>query len=62
MSKDIEKMTNDEWIDYREELLQEFLKKGGTLIPNPECCMCDAHEGYTCLEDEIFQLAQEGIE
>jgi len=62
MSRDIEKMTNDEWINYREELLKDYLSRGFVLVPNTECDMCDVHEGYTCLQDEIFQLQQEGIE
>jgi hypothetical protein len=59
---DIEKMTNDEFIQYREDKLTEYLEKGFVLKPNIECPMCDEAEDYTCFECEIFQLQQEGIE
>jgi hypothetical protein len=62
MSRDVEKMTNDEFIEYREDLLKKYLAKGFVLTPNADCDMCDVHDGYTCFQDEIFQLQQEGIE
>ena len=59
MFVDIEKMTNDEWIEYRENLLSEYLKSGYVLIPNENCPMCE--ENYTCFECEIHQLNEKGI-
>lgn len=58
--QDIDNMTNDEWITYRENLSEEFFKKGGVFKPNVECDACDVGEGYTCLEDEIFQIDEMG--
>jgi len=61
MFVDIEKMTNDEWIEYRENLLSEYLKSGYVLIPNEDCPMCEVEENYTCFECEIHQLNEKGI-
>jgi len=59
---DIESMSNDQWIAYREGLLADFLSKGHKLSPTIECPMCDPDNNYTCFECEIYQLAQRGIE
>jgi hypothetical protein len=53
---DIEKMSNDQFINYRENLLNEYLNKGYKLIPNIECAMCDTD--YTCFQCEIYQIEE----
>jgi hypothetical protein len=57
----IENMTNDEWINYRENLLSDYVKAGYKLIPNEYCPMCEVEENYTCFECEIHQLNDKGF-
>ncbi len=56
--KDIEKMTCDEWIEYRRDKLDAFHALGKELKPNPKCQMCDVHNDYTCFTCETFQLGE----
>jgi hypothetical protein len=49
--KDIEKMTNSEWIAYMEKK-SEIVK----LKPNKKCSFCDIGELYTCFYCEIEQV------
>jgi hypothetical protein len=58
---DIELMNNDQFINYRDNLLKDYLNQGYVLNPNPECPMCDIGENYTCFECEIHQLADKGF-
>jgi len=53
---DIEKMSNDDFINYRENLLNDYLNKGYKLIPNINCPMCDID--YTCFQCEIYQIEE----
>ena len=57
----IETMTNDDFIDYRENLLNVYLNKGYKLKPNIHCPMCDSGDNYTCFQCEIYQLESKGI-
>ena len=38
---DIDKMTSDEWIKYRLDLVDAHLAKGLPLVPDPKCSVCD---------------------
>jgi hypothetical protein len=58
---DIEKMTNDEFITYRENLLNDYLKAGYKLIPNEYCPMCEVEENYTCFQCEIYQIEEKNL-
>lgn len=53
---DIEKMSNHEWIDYRDTQFEAFHRAGNELFPSKECAMCDVTNDYTCLECELAQL------
>jgi hypothetical protein len=55
---DIEKMTNDQFITYRENLLQDYLNKGYKLKPNKHCSMCAPQDNYTCFQCEIYQIEE----
>ena len=52
----IEKMTRDEWLIYRDDKLNDWLDKGNVLKPNIHCQICDPEDGYTCLTCEIDQI------
>jgi hypothetical protein len=56
MNKDIDKMTAEEWIAYRQEKIKEHYKKGFELNPCPECKTCDMENKYVCFECELTQL------
>jgi hypothetical protein len=53
---DIDKMTSDEWLNYREDLADAHLAKGLPLVPNPECSQCDTINDYLCFECECSQI------
>jgi hypothetical protein len=52
---DIEKMTTDEWIDYRQAKIDALYASGKKLTPDPECSFCDTHEDYVCFYCELEQ-------
>jgi hypothetical protein len=49
-------MTRLEWLNYRDELLDNYLKAGNILRPNVRCSACDPRDDYTCLICEIAQV------
>ena len=54
---DIDAMTTSEWLNYRDDLLEDFYKRGHVLKPNPDCTHgCDPDNDYTCFACECFQL------
>jgi len=56
---DIDTMTSNEWLDYREGLLEGFYARGNVLKPNINCKSCDPDEDYTCFACECVQLNQD---
>jgi hypothetical protein len=56
---DIEKMSNHEWIDYRDNQREAFFRAGNVLTPGPDCQMCDIE--YVCFTCELFQLNNKGF-
>jgi hypothetical protein len=58
---DIEKMSNDEFIKYREKLLNKYLIAGHSLTSNIECSVCDNDNNYTCFQCEICQIDEKEI-
>jgi hypothetical protein len=55
---DIEKMTNDEWIAYRRQKVEDFYAKGGELKPDPKCKTCDVDNDYVCFDHELLQIGE----
>jgi hypothetical protein len=53
---DIDKMTSNEWINYRYNLIDAHLAKGLPLEPNPDCKTCDIDNDYLCFECECHQI------
>jgi hypothetical protein len=53
---DIDAMTSNEWLNYRENLLEDFYKQGHVLKPTIGCSCCDPDDGYTCFECECNQI------
>ena len=41
MIVDIDKMTSDEWLAYRDDLIDSHYARGFKLTPNPDCNTCD---------------------
>ena len=58
---DIEKMSTDEFINYREQLFDKYITAGHVLIPNIECSTCDSNNDYTCFQCEICQIDEKEI-
>lgn len=58
---DIDNMSTSEWLNYRDNLLEDFYNKGFKLIPNIECKQCDVYNNYTCFECECIQLNENGF-
>jgi len=58
MKIDIDKMTSNQWINYRYDLIDEHLAKGLPLEPNPECSQCDVINDYLCFNCECHQLEE----
>jgi hypothetical protein len=54
----IEKMTDGEWIAYREEKLHDYFASGKELVPDPECKQCDTHNDYVCFYCELHQIGE----
>lgn len=57
--RDIENMPRNEWLNYRDELLNEWQSAGNVLRPNIECRSCNPSDDYTCLICEIDQVGGE---
>ena len=55
---DIEKMSDGEWIDYRQQKLDAFLASGKELKINPDCNQCDPNNDYVCFYCEVFQVGE----
>jgi len=53
---DIDKMTSNEWINYRYDLIDAHLAKGLPLEANPDCPVCDVINDYICFECECHQI------
>lgn len=53
---DIEKMTSRQWLNYRDDLLNNWVKKGNVLTPNIYCADCNPADEYTCFICEINQV------
>jgi hypothetical protein len=54
--QDIDAMTSDQWHIYRDDLLDEYYRRGYVLRPNVGCRSCDPRDDYTCLDCEINQV------
>jgi len=52
---DIEKMTHDEWIAHRRAKVDALYASGKSLVPDPDCSFCDAHNDYVCFYCELEQ-------
>ena len=57
---DIDKMTSNEWLNYRDELIEKHLAGGGSLKPNPNCRVCDLDNDYLCFDCEC-NLLEKGV-
>lgn len=57
-SVDIEAMQSNEWLNYRDALLDEFYKRGYVLNPTIGCSHCDPANEYTCFACECEQINQ----
>jgi len=55
---DIDKMTSDEWLAYRDDLIDSHHARGHELTPNPECKACDVVNDHICFDCECNQLDQ----
>jgi hypothetical protein len=55
---DIDKMTSDEWLEYRRQKVDEFYAKGGELKPVHECKTCDVDNDYVCFDHELLQTGE----
>jgi hypothetical protein len=55
---DIDKMTSDEWIKYRLDLVDAHLAKGLPLVPDPKCSVCDVDNDYICFDHELIQTGE----
>ena len=53
---DIEAMSTTEWLNYREDLLEDFSKRGHVLKPTVGCSDCDPDDDYTCFFCECQQI------
>ena len=49
---DIEKMSHNDWLAYRDSTIEKLEKLGHKLLPNPECDTCDIHNDYVCFDCE----------
>jgi hypothetical protein len=59
--KDIDLMTNGQWINYREDLIEDFYSRGFVLKPSIDCSICDSEDDYTCFDCECTQLNSERV-
>jgi hypothetical protein len=62
-AQDIDAMSSNQWLNYRDELLDEFYRRGYVLKPTIGCGNCDPAEDYACFSCECEQINQvRGIE
>lgn len=52
ISPDIEKMSFDEWTNYRDETIEKLESLGYQLLPTVGCNTCDIHNDYVCFDCE----------
>ena len=50
--RDIEKMSHNKWLAYREETIEKLESFGFQMLPNPRCGTCDAPNDYVCFSCE----------
>lgn len=55
----IEFMTSNEWLAYRQQKLDEFYFRGNELKPRIGCSTCDIINDYVCFECELLQIGNE---
>jgi hypothetical protein len=55
----IEQMTTSQWLNYRDDLIDDFYSKGGVLKPKKGCSQCDIPNDYICFDHEDSQLKGE---
>jgi hypothetical protein len=55
----IEQMTTSQWLNYRDDLIEDFYSKGGVLKPVIGCNQCDTDNDYICFDHEDSQLKGE---
>jgi hypothetical protein len=51
---DINRMSHDKWLAYREKQIETIEATGKKLLPNPECGTCDIDNDYVCFECECI--------
>lgn len=49
---DIEKMSHNDWLAYRESMIEKLEALGHKLVPNPDCSTCDIDNDYVCFSCE----------
>ena len=49
---DIEKMSHNDWLAYRESTIDKLEALGYGLLPDPECGTCDVPNDYVCFACE----------
>jgi len=54
--QDIDSMSSNEWLNYRDELLNEFYRRGYVFKTTIGCSNCDQSEEYTCFACECEQI------
>lgn len=52
----IDAMTSNEWLAYRDAKIDAHYAKGLRLVPDPDCGSCDADNDYVCFQCELMQL------
>lgn len=52
----IEFMTTNEWLAYRQQKLDEFYLRGNELKPSIGCKTCDTENDYVCFNCELIQM------
>jgi len=58
---DIDKMTSDEWLSYRRDLVERHYAAGHKLRPVIGCKQCDFINDYICFDCECNQLEKAKI-
>jgi len=49
---DIDRMSHNNWLAYRESTIEKLEALGYELKPNPECGTCDVPNDYVCFDCE----------
>ena len=50
--RDIDKMSFDQWINYREDTIDKLESLGFQLVPKVGCGTCDVDNDYVCFSCE----------